>query len=83
MQTYRSRKRKLETVIKAALEDLFAEGLDGVQIVLGRELGRRGFERQSTGTARRWRGLRVKDEWRQTDSGPRWPVKSARNWHGD
>lgn len=53
------------------------------QIVLGRELGRRGFERQSTGTARRWRGLRVKDEWRQTDSGPRWPVKSARNWHGD
>ena len=54
------------------------------RIVLGRELARRGFVATSNGTTRRWRGLRVREEWRHTDSGPRWPAKGgARNWHGD
>lgn len=37
MQTYRSRKRKTETALKNLLLDLFQEGLDGVQVLVGRE----------------------------------------------
>lgn len=42
MYTYRSRKRKLETVLKETLQEQFPEGLDGVQIITGRNIDEQG-----------------------------------------
>jgi hypothetical protein len=48
------------------------------QIVLGRELSKRGFDRYTNGMDRGWRGLTVKGEWRQEQQGS-WG-RSSRNW---
>jgi putative DNA primase/helicase len=48
------------------------------QIVLGRELAKRGFDRYTNGMDRGWRGLTVKAEWRQEQQGS-WG-RSSRNW---
>lgn len=50
------------------------------QIVLGRELARRGFGRKATATARLWQGLRVRDDWRQPEPA-KWQQSGRRDWH--